>query len=487
MLNPRARSNAVAAPLVVDLDGTLTPTDTLWESLVRLVKAAPVVLLQLPLWLLAGRAALKSRIAERLRWSGQGVPLNDDLVAYLQEQKRAGRRLVLATAANERIARTVAERLEIFDDVIASTASVNLKGTRKLQAIVERVGSDFIYAGDSRADLPIWAGAKAAVVVGSAAFCNRVGERTPIERHFESPNGGAGALVWMKALRAHQWLKNVLIFVPLLTSFSLTQGERLGASLLAFVSFCLAASATYLVNDLWDLDSDREHPRKRNRPLAAGKVTVAQALGAAFLLMSAAFAVAWVAGPRFSLLLLAYVVLTSAYSWWLKRFVVADVLTLACLYTLRILAGAVAIGVVLSSWLLAFSIFLFFGLAIVKRCAELVTLEQQGKWETAGRNYKVADLKVLWPMGVGASLCSVVVFGMFISSPETVSRYATPQMIWLAAPGLMYWLTRLWIKTARGEMHDDPLVFAVRDRNSCATVAVMVVIALLARFVSIGW
>ncbi len=477
----------IAYPLVVDLDGTLTPTDTLWESIVRLVKQRPWTLFLLPLWLLAGRARFKARIAASVRWSGQGVPLHEELLAYLREQKEAGRRIVLCTAANERIAQTVAARAGLFDDVMASDGRDNLKGERKRDAIRERIGADFVYAGDSRADLPVWAAAKAAIVVGGSEGLRRmVASRSPIERQFEAQCGRAGPRTWLKAVRAHQWLKNLLVLVPLLTSFSLDY-ERARLALCAFVAFSFAASATYLVNDLWDLDSDRAHSRKRFRPLASGAVTIAQALTVGALLIATAFAIAFATGPRFAWLLATYVVLTSAYSWKLKRVVVADVLTLACLYTLRVLAGAVAIDVAISSWLLAFSGFLFFGLALVKRCAELVSLEQEGRLGADGRDYRVADLKVLWPMGVGASLCAVVVFGLFIHAPDTIVRYATPQLIWLGALGLIYWLTRLWIKTARGEMHDDPLVFAVRDLNSRVTIGLIIAIALLAHFVRLDF
>ncbi len=472
-------------PLVVDLDGTLTPTDTLWESLVRLAKNRPSALLRLPFWVLRGRAAFKAHVARSITWNGDGVPLHEGFLAYLHEQTKANRRIILATAANIQIASTIAKRVGLFDTVIASDDKVNLKGAKKLDAIREQVGEHFVYAGDSVADIPIWAAADASILVaGSPSLRKKVQACSTIEREFEPK--AAGLRVWLRAIRVHQWLKNLLVFVPLLTSFALFNLSQLGVAIMAFVAFSLAASATYLVNDLWDLDSDRAHPRKRDRPLASASIGIPQALGVAAGLMLIAFIAAITAGHRFALLLLVYVALTSAYSALLKRYVVADVLTLACLYTLRILAGAVAIGVVVSTWLLAFSAFLFFGLALVKRCAELVTLEHSGKTNAAGRNYYVTDLKVLWPMGVGASLSAVVVFGLFINSPETGLRYASPQMIWLAALGLTYWLTRLWIKTARGEMHDDPIVFAILDANSRATLFLIVVVTLFSYFVKTG-
>ncbi len=476
-----SRSGSSAPPLVVDLDGTVTPTDTLWESLVRLVQERPSYLLRLPFWLLHGRAGFKACLARSIRWSGEGIPLNDEFISYLRDQKAAQRKIILATAANIRIAETVAKRIGVFDAVIASDDRVNVKAGKKLDAIRAHVGERFVYAGDDKADLPIWSAAGRSILVGgSASLRRKVARSSLLEREFQS--AGAGLALWLRAVRAHQWLKNLLVFVPVLTSFSFSDGARLGAAVLAFVAFCMAASATYLINDLWDLDNDRAHPRKRARPLASGSIGIGHAIGASTALLLAASVAAVTVGLRFALVLFAYFVLASAYSWFLKRFIIADVLTLACLYTTRVLAGAVAIEVPVSSWLLAFSVFLFFSLALVKRCAELVTMEQIGRPGAGGRNYVVSDLKVLWPMGVGASLCSVVVFGLFISAPDTAVRYASPQLIWLVALGLIYWLARIWIKTTRGEMHDDPVVFAIRDGTSRITILLMVLIAILAHF-----
>jgi 4-hydroxybenzoate polyprenyltransferase len=255
---------------------------------------------------------------------------------------------------------------------------------------------------------------------------------------------------------------------------------------LAFLAFSLAASATYIVNDLWDLDSDRLHPRKRLRPFASARLSVLHGLAVAGASLASAFLLAYCVSISFCLMLLAYLALTSAYSWTLKKYVLIDAIMLSLLYTLRILAGAVAIGVATSSWLLAFSVFIFLSLALVKRCAELVSLEKSGLDKAHGRDYRVTDLTVLWPLGVGTALSAVVVFGLFISSPETQTRYATPQLLWLVAIGLVYWLGRLWIKTSRGEMHDDPVVYAIKDDGSRITVAIMLFVMLMAHFFALG-
>ena len=472
-------------PLVVDLDGTLTPVDTLVESLIRAIRRAPLTLLLLPLWLLRGRAAFKRAIAQRARPDVARLPYRVSLLDWLREQKAAGRRLVLATAADRAIAIEVARHLDLFDDVLATDDGHNLKGEAKLDAIRATVGPAFAYAGDSRADLPVWLAAQAAVLVGvSASVAAAVRARVPIEREFAAE--AVGLRGWLRALRLHQWLKNLLVFVPLLTAFAFADAGVLADALAAFLAFSLTASATYVVNDLWDLDSDRAHPRKRFRPLAAGQLPIVRALAVAGVALVAAFALAASVGPVFLLTLAAYLAMTSAYSWVLKQYVLIDVLTLALLYTLRIVAGAAATGIAVSSWLAAFSVFVFLSLALVKRCAELVALRVAGVAATRGRDYRVDDLVVLWPLGVGSALSSVVIFGLFISAPQTVERYATPQLLWLAAVGLTYWLARLWIKTSRGEMHDDPVVYALRDRGSRIAVLAMIVVALAARFVALG-
>lgn len=241
-----------------------------------------------------------------------------------------------------------------------------------------------------------------------------------------------------------------------------------------------------MVNDLWDLENDRRHPRKRYRPFASAKISIPRGISVAFICLMAAFALAGLVSASFFAMLFAYLILTSAYSWVLKEYVLIDVLMLSLLYTLRILAGSVAIGVATSSWLLAFSVFLFLSLALVKRCAELVTLGESGASATRGRDYRVSDLVVLWPLGVGAALSAVVVFGLFISSPETQQRYATPQLLWIVALGLIYWLSRLWIKTSRGEMHDDPVVFAIKNKGSRIAVIAMVCTMVAAHFLNFG-
>lgn len=472
-----------APPLVVDLDGTLTPTDTLHESLIQIIKRSPVNLLRLPLALLKGKAAFKDAIAANVDLDPAQLPYRQDLLNYLRSEKANGRPIILATAAHTSIAKKVADYLGLFDKVLATESGHNLKGIAKLQSIRAEVGEKFTYAGDSKADLPIWKSSSSAILVGTDAKTTaEVKLNTFVEREFT--NEAASPKVWLRALRVHQWLKNLLLFVPLLTAFSFQDPKKFITMCIAFFAFSFAASGTYVLNDLWDLGSDRQHPRKRKRPFASATLPINHGFGISIGALLLAFVLSTFVTPGFVLMLLLYVVLTTTYSWVLKTYVLIDVVMLSLLYTLRILAGSVAVAIPASSWLLAFSVFIFLSLALVKRCAELVSMKEAGRDGTRGRDYRVSDLVVLWPMGVGAALSAVVVFGLFISAQETQARYASPQILWLVAIGLIYWLARLWIKTSRGEMHDDPVVYAIKDKGSRIVVLLMMVMMMLAHSVS---
>lgn len=475
---------ATHTPLVVDLDGTLTPTDTLIESIIKLVKQSPLSALCIVLWLFKGRGKFKSLIATHTSITSELLPYHESLLLYLRNEKKKGRRIILATAAHKSIAESVSAHLDLFDDVLA-TDKQNIKGKEKLRIIQEKVGKEFVYAGDSRADIPIWKAAQAAILVGvSSNITKIIRQNIPIEKEF--PKISFSFSVWVRALRVHQWLKNLLLFVPLLTAFSVLSIETLIRMVTVFFAFSLLASATYIVNDLLDLENDRKHPRKKLRPFASAKIPILSGLAVAVSAFILAFLLSLGISKNFFLILIIYLLLTSSYSWALKEYVLIDVLMLSILYTLRILAGSVAFGITISSWLFAFSIFIFLSLALVKRCSELITLDQIGEKNTQGRDYRITDLVVLYPLGVGTALSAIVIFGLFISDPKTQARYATPQLLWLVAIVLIYWLARLWIKTSRGEMHDDPVIFAIKDRGSCMTVLTMIAITLIAHFLSLN-
>ena len=470
---------------MVDLDATLTPTDTLLELVILLVKRNPLDLLRLPFWLLRGRAAFKEFVSTRASIPVDNLPFRADVVEYLRGERESGRRIVLATAAHHSVAKAVAARIGIFDGVIASDATTNMKGSRKLSEISERIGSNFVYVGDSSADLPIWQAARAAVLVGaSPRVASAVRRVKPVIREF--PRERASVRTWMRALRMHQWLKNLLVFVPLLTSYSFLDLGMVAVDVVAFIALSLTASATYIANDIYDLDSDREHLRKRHRALASGRISLTTAIAVATALLALAILLGSFVSLGFLSVLMVYLVFTTGYSLILKQHVMIDVVMLSLLYTIRIIAGSVAVQVETSAWLLAFSVFIFFSLALVKRCAELVDLERHGRSRSRGRDYFVGDLVILWPLGVGAALCSIVVFGLFITTQQTHEVYESPQLLWPVAVGLLYWLSRLWIKTARGQMHDDPLIYAVRDRGSIALLVAMTLTMIAAHFLNMS-
>ena len=466
-------------PLVVDLDGTLTPTDTLVESVAQLVKRNPLNIFRVLFWLVfaGGRAQFKQCLADHVGFSAGTLPWRDDFVAWLRSQRDSGRRIILATAAHETIAAQVSSELKLFDGVIATNGVSNLKGVAKLAAIQAQVGERFAYAGDSRADLAIWAGASTAILVNvSKRISKSAHQVAEVEKQFIYP--ASSMRVWMRALRVHQWIKNVLLLVPLCAAFAFSDLRKDVMVLLAILAFSLAASATYIMNDIWDLGSDRVHARKRARPFASGELSLLQGVAVAFALLVVSVSLAWGISAQFCAMLLAYIFLTTWYSWTLKKYVLIDVIMLAMLYTFRVLAGAVATSIALTPWLLAFCIFIFFSLALVKRCAELVTLRQAGKDSVQGRDYQVGDLAVLWPLGIGASLCSVVVLGLYIGTPGAALQYANTNVLWVVGIGLLYWISRLWIKTARGEMHDDPIVFAMRDAG-CRTTVLLIGVTIM--------
>ncbi|MBC8740077.1 UbiA family prenyltransferase [Paraburkholderia sp. UCT31] len=471
-------------PLIVDLDGTLTLTDTLAESVIKVVKQNPLNIIRLPIWLLKGRLAFKREIATRSSIAAEHLPYRKALVDYLIAEKKRGRKIVLATAAHSSIAERVSAHLGLFDAVLATEGDTNLRGRTKLEKARLCVGERFVYAGDSRADLPVWLGSQAAVLAGaSPRLANLVRTNVPVEREF--PNSKADLSLWLKALRVHQWLKNLLLFVPLLTAFSFFDTGKLVTLALAFVSMSLGASATYIANDLWDLDSDRRHPRKRQRPFASGALSISSGILCAVALLATSLALALSTSAAFAVMLLFYLILTTAYSLFLKRRVMIDVIALSLLYTLRIFAGSVAVNISTSHWLLAFSVFTFLSLALVKRCAELVSLRMSADAVTVGRDYRVADLEVLWPLGIGSSFSAVIVFGLFINAPETIDRYAVPGLLWFVAIGLIALFARLWIKTVRGVMDDDPLVHLIEDHGSLLTILIMVATMMTAHFVQL--
>jgi 4-hydroxybenzoate polyprenyltransferase/phosphoserine phosphatase len=467
-------------PLCVDLDGTLLQSDSLHESLLRVLAESPKRLFMLPGWLMTGKAGFKAKIASHHALDPASLPYNPEVLAWLQEQKSANRNLVLVTAAHTDIAQSVASHLGIFDAVIATTADQNLSGDAKADALVQRYGErGFDYAGNDSPDLRVWKHARRAIVVNaSTSLEGRARQVATVDKVFESRRGGLRA--WIRALRMYQWVKNALIFLPLLLAHRFSEIALLQAATGAFVAFCLCASSVYILNDLWDLPSDRKHPRKSLRPFASGSLPIMHGLFVAALLLVSSFAIAFFVGPLFVLALAVYYAVTLLYSFWLKRISLVDVMSLSGLYTMRILAGAAAVQVVASFWLLAFSVFLFLSLAIVKRYAEMSMLARQGKNSAAGRAYESVDIPLLLTMGIASGYCAVLVLALYINSDQSENLYRRPQLLWLICPMLLYWVSRVWVLANRGKMHDDPIVFAFKDKISLVVGAMIGISVMLA-------
>ena len=455
-----------AIPLAVDLDGTLIQTDTLHESAVRALRTHPLQTLQIPLWLAQGKAHLKQRLANLTDFDASALPYNHALIVWLKEQRALGRHLILCTASDRSMADAIARHLGIFDEVMASDGVRNLSARHKAAALKERFGHQgFDYAGNSVDDLPVWSEARHAIVVNAPASVQQQAlELCEVEKEFPSLSSHAGVLP--SVLRMHQWLKNLLLFIAPLAAHQTPSADLSSMLLLAFFSFSVCASAVYIANDLFDLDSDRHHPRKRLRPFASGRVSVAKGVVLFPLLLLNAFLFAIPVGSAFVGWLLFYFLLTCAYSWSLKRVVLIDCLVLAMLYTVRIVAGAAAAGIALSFWLLAFSVFLFLSLAFVKRYAELKTHADDGRDHAHGRGYWISDAPLVQSLGITSGYAAVVVLALYLNSDAVVKLYQQPVVMWSAVPVMLFWISWMWMKAHRGEMHDDPLLFAVRDKAS---------------------
>nr|AYM52805.1 hypothetical protein [Myxococcus fulvus] len=453
--------------LAVDLDGTLVRTDTLHENLLVLFKRAPWLLLLLPLWVLKGKAYFKAEVARRAGLDAAQLPYNEELLAFLHEEKARGRKLVLATAADQRIAQAVAAHLGIFAEVHASDGVVNLSGARKLAKLKAALGT-FDYAGNDAVDLPLWRESRHIVVVHapSGVLEKARGLGRHVHRVFEKP--GVGPRVWVKALRVHQWAKNALVFVPVLAAHKAASPNLLAQAVLAFVAFSLCASSVYVLNDLLDLDADRRHPTKKKRPFAACSLPVSVGVVLAPVLLLAGAAVCLLLPPAFSALLATYYALTLAYSLRLKQVVMLDVLVLAGLYTVRIFGGSLAVGVPTSSWLLMFSMFLFLSLALVKRLSEVRRLRLSNETTAHGRGYLAQDYEQLASLGAAAGQVSVLVLALYITSKEVTVYYDHPERLWLLCPVMLYWVGRIWVLAHRGQVNEDPLVFALKDKVSYA-------------------
>ncbi len=486
--------------LTVDLDGTLLRTDSLWESLFAMLRNAPGQMVTLlPALLCGGRAGLKAACA---LYALPGIPYwpyDPNVLKEIQLARQAGRPVWLVTAADSRIAEAVADHLGCFDGVLSTQRGHNLKGEAKVQKLRMLWGEQsFDYIGNSKADMPVWKIAREAIVVRSHcmnAFCDHASSASTdtsqcsdkfvslviqINPHFRCLNSTQKAHTsrWMAAIRTHQWLKNILIAVPTLLAHKFSI-HAFTVTIAAFFCFSLCASANYLINDLLDLDADRRHPNKRFRPFAAGQLPLPCGVLAAMGLLGVSVAGACALSPDFAFALLCYLTLALTYSHVLKKVLIADALCLGMLYTLRIIAGAAALGLTISNWLLAFSFFIFMGLAFVKRLGEMRALQLKitsDKCATErhnpsveclpGRGYRFSDSRIIETIATASGFAALMILALYIESVTALRLYATPRVLWGICIVILYWYCRLLLLTHRGEINDDPVAFVSKDKVS---------------------
>lgn len=473
-------SSSSRSVLCVDVDGTLVHTDLLYESLWALLRKNFLFVVLLPIWLCRGRSVLKNEIAQRVDLAVDTLPYNSSVVDFVMTAHGGGRAVVLASASDERLVQQVARHLDLPLEVIASTGKVNLKGEHKRVRLVERFGEKgFSYIGDSRADLAVWPSADEGYVVSrNKALIERAKALTSVAQVFDSKTPSVAVL--FKAIRVHQWVKNLLLFVPLIMAHRVFVLHDLFAALRAFLAFSFCASSVYLLNDLVDLDSDRRHPTKNRRPFASGTLPLVSAFFILPVLIFGSGILCATLPLRFTEILIVYFLLTCAYSFRLKQIALIDIMLLALLYTVRILAGGFAVPVWVSPWLLAFSLFMFLSLACTKRYSELYRLRVSNGKRISGRGYVASDLELIAHYGTASGYIAALVLALYINSEAVVSFYSHAELLWLICILILFWISRVWLLAHRGELHEDPIVFAIRDPVSYVVGIISVIILLLA-------
>jgi 4-hydroxybenzoate polyprenyltransferase/phosphoserine phosphatase len=470
--------------LCVDLDGTLIRGNVLWECVLVLLKTRPITLLLLPFWLLAGRASLKRHLAARTHLNPARLPYRQQVLELIQQEKTTGRRIALVTAADRELAEAIASYLGLFDEVHASDGKLNLKGANKAAFLAQHFAqTGFEYVGDSAADVEVWRNARAAYVVGTEARAEQAAAITTVKGTILEPR--ASLRTWINALRGHHWAKNLLLFLPLALSHNLAL-ESIARTFLGFALYGLCASGLYILNDLLDLHSDRDHPWKKERPFAAGDISIPEGLLASLILLSSALGLGFLLNATFGFALLGYATLTMLYSLYLKKIALLDVFVLSSFYSFRILAGALISATPLSQWFLAFSMFFFLSLAMAKRYSELLHASDLTKTGNSGRSYHAGDRELLLSLGVGSSFSAVVIFSLYVQSQEVRLLYSSPEFLLLLCPIVLYWLSRNWLLAHRGELKEDPVTLAIRDPVSYG-VALASAVVIAASMIHMNW
>ncbi len=468
-------------PLIIDLDGSLICTDTLFESCLLFIKKYPLRMFALLKWSWGGKAHFKNELSKHVIPNAELLPYRTKVLELAKEAKIAGREVYLITGANQRIADKVSKIHNIFVTTIGSNKNFNLEGKSKLEKIKETLeAKEFDYIGNSKSDLPMWAEARTAFICSNNKILKKrlkaVNQDIVSIESERKPTIRQG----IKELRIYQWSKNVLVFLALFMSHRILELDLLTNNLVAFISFSLIASSVYILNDLFDLESDRKHPTKKNRPLASGAISIVSGILSVPALLFCGFLLSLILLPsNFTLILLLYFVTTTAYSLYLKEILFIDVILLGALYTLRIVAGGLATGVEVSSWLLGFSGFFFLSLAFMKRYTDLILFKRNSQEELFGRGYAIEDMDFVQKTGIASGFISLLILALYITSEQVFVLYSAPLLLWLTIPAVLYWLMRMWYMAHKGKMTDDPIIYAIKDKSSYV-VFIIVLITIIA-------
>ena len=482
----------VSPVLCVDLDGTLIRGNVFWECVLILLKTRPISLLFFPFWMLSGRAFLKHQLAARVQIDPAALPYRREVIDFLKKEKAMGRHIALTTAADGQLAHSISDYLGLFDEVHGSDGQLNLKGANKAAYLVQHYNkTGFEYMGDAAVDVEVWRKASAAYVVGNESRARQAAAVTLVKGAILEPcqsfptSFGAHCRTWFNALRGHHWAKNLLLFLPLFLSHNLAL-QPLVRTLAAFALYGFCASGLYILNDLLDLHSDREHPWKKERPFAAGDISIPGGLLTSVILICSALGLSFFLNLQFGLVLVTYAALTMLYSLYFKKLALLDVFVLSSFYSFRIVAGALISRTPLSQWFLAFSMFLFLSLAMAKRYSELTYASHLVTTGNSGRGYRTGDRELLLALGVASSFSAVVIFSLYVHSPDVLLLYTSPELLFLLCPIVLYWLGRNWLLAHRGELKEDPVTLAIKDPVSYGVAAVSAVV-IAASMIHVNW
>ena len=469
-------------PLVVDLDGTLVRTDMFYESVLQTKKISWKSLVELLSAMSNGRASVKEFFAKGFEFDSSNLPYRKEVLSLIESRRLAGDPIILATAAAGKTALRICSETGLFDSSLSSDSRTNLSGSKKAEALIKLYGyKGFDYVGDSSKDVPVWEASRRSYLVGGSFWSKRTFLRIGSGEQLRESRDVSNLKNWFRALRIHQWVKNCLVFVPAIAAQRIFEAEVAVNLIMAFVVFGVLASAVYLINDIVDIQNDRSHATKKLRPIANGDISISKAMIVAFVLICVAGLLSTALPGAFSLALLAYFALTTSYSVWLKKILVVDVVTLSALYSLRLGAGGLAVSIPVSSWLLAVSFFLFISLSFVKRSSELTQSSKVHGVLSKGRAYLPQDLQIVNALGVSSGLISAVVFALYLDSQTANNLYESSFVLWAALPILVFWVSWIWIQAGRGQVNEDPIAFALRDRVSLASGALIFLVFLVAQ------